>query len=207
MRIDEVPRQRHDDLAGERNAAAFERHGEDDAKVAGGEIPVLNEVDERFFKTSQHNHPPHTVWISITPCANARRSGGGYHTSEADASAQGLRDTPNARLARTRSRGRRRRSKRMSGGETRPVALTGQFTAKARAIESQRADALFHDPWADRFAGRAGDAWLARQQSEHPGLPLILRTRFFDDFFAERMDDVSLRQVILLAAGYDTRAY
>ncbi len=91
--------------------------------------------------------------------------------------------------------------------ETRPVALTAQFTAKARAIESQRANALFHDPWAELFAGRAGDAWLARQQSEYPGLPLILRTRFFDDFFAERMGDASLRQVVLLAAGYDTRAY
>jgi methyltransferase (TIGR00027 family) len=91
--------------------------------------------------------------------------------------------------------------------ETRPVALTAQFTAKARAIESQRADALFDDPWAELFAGKAGDAWLARQLSEYPGLPLILRTRFFDDFFAERMGDVALRQVVLLAAGYDTRAY
>jgi len=91
--------------------------------------------------------------------------------------------------------------------ETRPVALTAQFTAKARAIESQRLDALFHDPWAELFAGRAGEAWLARQQTDHPGLPLILRTRFFDDFFAERMGDASLRQVVLLAAGYDTRAY
>ena len=81
------------------------------------------------------------------------------------------------------------------------MALTAQFTAKARAIESQRANALFHDPWAELFAGRAGDAWLARQQSEYPGLPLILRTRFFDDFFAERMGDASLRQVVLLAAG------
>src|SRR5262245_35071032 len=76
--------------------------------------------------------------------------------------------------------------------ETRPVALTAQFTAKARAIESQRIDALFLDPWAELFSGRAGDAWLARQQSDYPGLPLILRTRFFDDFFVERMGDVSL---------------
>jgi methyltransferase (TIGR00027 family) len=91
--------------------------------------------------------------------------------------------------------------------ETRPVALTAQFTAKARAIESQRADALFHDPWADLFASRAGDAWLARQKTDSPGLPLILRTRFFDDSFSERMGDASLRQVVLLAAGYNTRAY
>src|SRR6478672_6480059 len=91
--------------------------------------------------------------------------------------------------------------------DTRPVALTAQFTAKARAIESQRTDALFHDPWADLFADRAGDAWLARQQTDHPGLPLILRTRFFDDFFAERVGEATLRQAVLLAAGYDTRAY
>jgi methyltransferase (TIGR00027 family) len=92
-------------------------------------------------------------------------------------------------------------------GETRPVALTAQFTAKARAIESQRVDALFHDPWAKLFAGAAGNAWLARQNTEYPGLPLILRTRFFDDFFSDRMGDASLRQVVLLGAGYDTRAY
>ena len=91
--------------------------------------------------------------------------------------------------------------------DTRPVALTAQCTAKARAIESQRTDALFHDPWADLFAGRAGDAWLAQQQTDYPGLPLILRTRFFDDFCAVYMSDVSLRQIVLLAAGYDTRAY
>ena len=71
----------------------------------------------------------------------------------------------------------------------------------------QRANALFYDLWADPFAGWAGDAWLARQQTEYPGLPLVLRTRFFDDFFAERMGDAALRQVVLLAAGYDTRAY
>jgi methyltransferase (TIGR00027 family) len=91
--------------------------------------------------------------------------------------------------------------------ETRPVALTAQFTAKARAIESQRADALFYDPWAEVFAGSAGDAWLARQKTDNPGLPLILRTYFFDAFFSDRMRDTSLRQVVLLAAGYDTRAY
>jgi O-methyltransferase involved in polyketide biosynthesis len=48
--------------------------------------------------------------------------------------------------------------------EIRPVALTAQFTAKARSIESQRTNALFHDPWADLFADRAGDAWLAPLQ-------------------------------------------
>jgi methyltransferase (TIGR00027 family) len=91
---------------------------------------------------------------------------------------------------------------------TRPVALTAQFTAKARAVESLRPDALFRDPWADRFAGRAGDAWLARQPPEQPGLSLVIRTRFFDDFLLRCSGQVvAPRQLVLLAAGYDTRAY
>jgi methyltransferase (TIGR00027 family) len=95
----------------------------------------------------------------------------------------------------------------MSDKSMRPVAMTAQFTAKARAVESLRPDALFRDLWAQRFAGKAGDAWLARQPPEHPGVSVVIRTRFFDDFFAERLGNPFLRQVVLLAAGYDTRAY
>jgi methyltransferase (TIGR00027 family) len=95
----------------------------------------------------------------------------------------------------------------MSDDDTRPVALTAQWTAKARAVESLRPDALFHDPWADLFAGESGERWLARQPPDHPGLRLALRTRFFDDFFGEHMRDGGPRQVVLLAAGYDTRAF
>jgi len=90
---------------------------------------------------------------------------------------------------------------------TRPVAMTAQFTAKAREVESQRPDALFHDPWAHLFSGRPGNAWLARQPQENPGLPLVIRTRYFDDFFQAHRNDPASEQVVILAAGYDTRAY
>jgi methyltransferase (TIGR00027 family) len=93
---------------------------------------------------------------------------------------------------------------------TRPVAITAQFTAKAREIESQRSNALFHDPWAHLFSGLAGEKWLewlAHQQVESPGHAIILRTRYFDDFLQQYSNEQSIEQIVLLAAGYDTRAY
>lgn len=91
--------------------------------------------------------------------------------------------------------------------DTRPVAMTAQFTAKAREIESQRADALFNDPWAHLFSGEAGDRWLTRQKGDYPGLPLVLRTRYLDDFLAAQIHESAMAQVVFLGAGYDTRAY
>ncbi|HKD77604.1 MAG TPA: SAM-dependent methyltransferase [Ktedonobacterales bacterium] len=95
----------------------------------------------------------------------------------------------------------------MSHDDTRPVALTAQWTAMARSVESQRPDAMFHDPWAELLAGKSGAGWLELQPPEHPGLRIALRTRFFDDFFEKHMSDGEPRQVVLLAAGYDTRAF
>jgi methyltransferase (TIGR00027 family) len=90
---------------------------------------------------------------------------------------------------------------------TRPVAITAQFTAKAREIESQRTDALFNDPWAHLFSGEAGRRWLARQPEKNAGLTLALRTRYLDDLLAAHQNEQAMRQVVILAAGYDTRAY
>lgn len=90
---------------------------------------------------------------------------------------------------------------------SRPVALTARFTAKAREVESERADGLLRDPWAHLFSGEAGNRWLARQSTDTPGLALVLRTRYLDDLLAARRDDPAVAQVVLLAAGYDTRAF
>ena len=90
---------------------------------------------------------------------------------------------------------------------SRPVALTAQFTAKAREVECERADGLFRDPWAHLFSGEAGNRWLARQSTDAPGLALVLRTHYLDDLLAARRDKPAVAQVVLLAAGYDTRAF
>lgn len=86
------------------------------------------------------------------------------------------------------------------------LGLTARWTAGARARESQREDRLFDDRWADLLAGRKGKEWV-EQQSSDTGLTIIVRTRFFDDFLGQVTGLSAIRQVVLLAAGLDTRAY
>jgi methyltransferase (TIGR00027 family) len=96
----------------------------------------------------------------------------------------------------------------MAEQKTVPEGLlaTARWTASARAQESARPDRLFNDPWAEALAGEAGAAWLAQRQ---PGstLPMVLRTRFFDDFLQRVVHENGLRQMVMVAAGLDTRAY
>jgi methyltransferase (TIGR00027 family) len=86
------------------------------------------------------------------------------------------------------------------------VTATARWTAAVRAQESSREDALFVDPWAAALAGAAGMDWLA-QRPQGSGLPMALRTRYFDDFLLRVCGAGGIRQVVLLAAGLDTRAY
>ena len=86
------------------------------------------------------------------------------------------------------------------------LASTACWTAAMRALESARPDRLFDDPWASTLAGEEGQRWLA-QRSPEGVLPIILRTRYFDDFLQHITQENLLRQVVLLAAGLDTRAF
>ncbi len=83
--------------------------------------------------------------------------------------------------------------------------------AAARARESERADRLFYDPLAAALAGPDGFAWLERMESaarsDGPGLYPVIRTRFFDDFLLDACRGLGVRQVVLAAAGLDTRAF
>ncbi len=90
--------------------------------------------------------------------------------------------------------------------------------ALVRAEESRRADRLFDDPYADAFlaaapgafdmehrsaAAKTGDmaSWGAAFWSH-----AVTRTRFFDDYLMTATAS-GIRQVVLLAAGLDTRAF
>ncbi|GAC1605039.1 MAG: SAM-dependent methyltransferase [Acidimicrobiales bacterium] len=87
------------------------------------------------------------------------------------------------------------------------VAATALMTAAARGREAARPDRLFEDPWADRLAGDEGRRWLERQDEVLPATPVFaVRHRFFDDFLVDHASR-GIRQVVLLAAGLDTRAY
>ena len=86
------------------------------------------------------------------------------------------------------------------------LGATAHWAAAVRALESKREDALFSDPWAAALAGEPGEAWIA-QRSPESVVPMILRTRYFDDFLGRISKQEGLRQIVLVAAGLDTRAF
>lgn len=91
------------------------------------------------------------------------------------------------------------------------VAMTALLVAAARAREHERPDRLFSDPYAAALAGAEGARLLADVDSEsrdthiNPYLPI--RVRFFDDLLLEAVSSAGVQQVVLLAAGMDTRAF
>ena len=98
------------------------------------------------------------------------------------------------------------------------VGVTALLVAAARAIETHRHDSLAHDVYAEHFV-RAAPAcadWPVRIQQvpDGDGNPLWgrfaryfgLRTRVLDDFLL-RSVRTGARQVVLLGAGLDTRAF
>ncbi len=88
------------------------------------------------------------------------------------------------------------------------VASTGLLVAAIRARESTRPQRLFTDPFAERLAGPAGRRLLddALATSGEPAtLQIVVRTRYWDDALLAAAEDV--KQVVILAAGMDARAY
>jgi methyltransferase (TIGR00027 family) len=102
---------------------------------------------------------------------------------------------------------------------TTSVGSTALFVATARALEAQKADPLAVDPFAEVFCravgGTAADV-LDGKNPEHQlktpdwGEHFVnfqgARTRYFDDYF-RRAAEAGVRQVVILAAGLDSRAY
>ncbi|OKI06242.1 methyltransferase [Streptomyces sp. CB02923] len=93
------------------------------------------------------------------------------------------------------------------------VSSTALVVGMARAAESRRPDRLFEDHLADRFLEAAGveqqAVWNKGQGelfAEAMGDYFALRTRYFDDYFRQAAA-AGCRQVVLLAAGLDTRAH
>jgi len=92
-----------------------------------------------------------------------------------------------------------------------PVAATSIGVARIRARESARADQLFDDPFAAAFAAAAGD--VAESGSTRPDklrvalyVQVVVRTRFYDEQLLAATA-AGCRQVVLLGAGLDARAF
>ena len=56
------------------------------------------------------------------------------------------------------------------------------------------------------LAGEQGASWIA-QRPEDSTITMALRTRYFDDFLEQISSLDKIRQVVFLAAGFDTRAF
>lgn len=87
----------------------------------------------------------------------------------------------------------------------RNISDTALFAAIYRARESERRDALFHDPFARRLAGERGDR-IAKSMpfSERATWAWITRTYLFDKFIEQQIDR-GADTVVNLAAGLDAR--
>jgi len=87
------------------------------------------------------------------------------------------------------------------------LALTARWTAAVRAAESRRPDALLTDAWADELAGEQGRSWLDERSGSPSVQAIVVRSRYFDDFLQRAVTGQHLSQVVILAAGLDTRAF
>ena len=102
---------------------------------------------------------------------------------------------------------------------TTSVGSTALFVATARALEAQKPDPLAVDPYAELFCRAVGGPAADVLDGNMPGHQLKTadwgdhfvnfqgaRTRYFDDYF-RRAAEAGVRQVVILAAGLDSRAY
>jgi len=88
------------------------------------------------------------------------------------------------------------------------VSDTAHWVAMYRAMESERPDALFRDPYARRLAGPQGEQILQTMpKAKAFAWPMIVRTAVMDEIILRAITRDGVRTVVNLAAGLDTRAY
>ena len=101
------------------------------------------------------------------------------------------------------------------------VGATALGVAAARAVETAGRDPLIHDDFAQTLVSSAGPAWARLadpelawldgdehgQRAHRLGIDYqAVRTHFFDEYFDNAVS-AGIRQVVILAAGLDSRAY
>lgn len=88
------------------------------------------------------------------------------------------------------------------------VSDTARWVAMYRALESERPDALFRDPWARKLAGPEGEAIL-REMPRGLSLswPLVVRTQVIDEIVLKAVERDGVDTILNLAAGLDVRPY
>ncbi len=91
----------------------------------------------------------------------------------------------------------------MSGSSSNPISSvsdTARWVAMYRAMESERPDALFRDPYARRLAGPAGEQILASMpQGRRWAWPMIVRTAVMDEVIMRLVTQEGVDTILALA--------
>ena len=88
------------------------------------------------------------------------------------------------------------------------ISDTARWVALYRAMESDRRDALFRDPYARRLAGERAERILAgMKRGREWAWPMIVRTAVMDELILRAIDRDGVMTVLNLAAGLDARPY
>jgi methyltransferase (TIGR00027 family) len=88
------------------------------------------------------------------------------------------------------------------------VSDTARWVAMYRAMETERPDALFRDPYAERLAGPKGREIVdGLKNGRRMAWPMIVRTAVLDEMILDRVRTAGVDTVINLAAGLDARAW
>ena len=88
------------------------------------------------------------------------------------------------------------------------VSDTALWVAWYRTMESERPDAVFHDPYARRLAGERGEQIVKHMRwGKMYAWPMIVRTAVMDDIILRLVREGAVDTVLNLAAGLDARPY
>lgn len=87
------------------------------------------------------------------------------------------------------------------------VSDTALWVAVFRALETERPDALFKDPYAKELAGERGKQIAAQMKSSrYVSWSVVIRTVIIDNYIQKKIED-GIDTIVNLGAGLDTRPY
>ena len=88
------------------------------------------------------------------------------------------------------------------------ISDTARWVAFYRAMETERPDAIFSDPFARRLAGLRGEEIVDQiKRGRAMAWAMIVRTAAFDEIIMQCIDDRGVDTVLNLAAGLDARPW
>ena len=88
------------------------------------------------------------------------------------------------------------------------ISDTARWVAYYRAMETERPDSIFKDPFAERLAGPEGKAIVDEmKRGKQMAWAMIVRTQLFDELITDAVRGKGVDLVVNLAAGLDARPW